>query len=159
MTTTTNPLTRQHLINTMYQALRAIPTVHAAWLGGSDATGRTDVYSDVDCQALVDDEAVEAVFTAVTAALSALSPIDRQYRIPEPTWHGHSQVFFRLQDAPPWLLVDLAVLKMSSSPPTAFWSRSGTAVSLCSLTTTAWCSPHRLTARPTKRLCARAWST
>ena len=120
MVSTTNPLTRQQIIDTLHQALRAIPAVHATWLGGSDATGRTDGYSDVDCQALVDDEAVEAVFTAVAAALSALSPIDRQYRIPEPTWHGHSQVFYRLKDAPPWLLVDLAILKMSSSPANRF---------------------------------------
>lgn len=118
MTTTT--LTRQQIIDTLHQVLRASPAVHAAWLGGSDATGRTDRYSDVDCQALVDDEAIEAVITAVTAALNALSPIDLQYRIPEPTWHGHAQIFYRLQDAPPWLLVDLAVLKMSSSPTNRF---------------------------------------
>ncbi|MBK7919741.1 MAG: hypothetical protein IPJ94_26480, partial [Chloroflexi bacterium] len=63
----------------------APPAVHAAWLGGSDATGRTDRYSDVDCQALVDNEAVEAVITAVTAALNALSPIDRA--VPHPGTH------------------------------------------------------------------------
>jgi hypothetical protein len=113
-------LTRQQIIDTLHQALRASPAVHAAWLGGSDATGRTDHYSDIDCQVLADDEAVESVFTAVAAALNTLSPLVRQYRIPEPTWHGHSQTFYRLQDAPAWLLVDFAVLKMSSSPAKRF---------------------------------------
>jgi hypothetical protein len=69
---------------------------------------------------LVDDEGVEGVITAVATTLSTLSPIAQQYRIPEPTWHGHSQIFYRLQNAPPWLLVDLALLKMSSSPTNRF---------------------------------------
>lgn len=116
MSETPPTLTRQQMIATLHQALRALPVVRAAWLGGSDATGRTDRYSDIDCQALVEDEAVEQVFTAVTAALSTLSPIDQHYRIPEPTWHGHSQAFYRLQHAPPWLLVDMAILKISSPP-------------------------------------------
>lgn len=118
--TPTTSLSRQQIVDALHQALGAQPAVRAAWLGGSDATGRTDRYSDIDCMALVEDEAVEPVLTVVTAALNDLSPVDVQYRIPEPTWHGHSQVFYRLQDAPPWLLVDLAILKTSSSPDNRF---------------------------------------
>lgn len=120
MTTIKSILSRNQIIDTLQRALGAMPAVRAAWLGGSDATGRTDRYSDVDCLALVEDEAVEPVLTAVASALNDLSPIERQYRIPEPTWHGHAQVFYRLQDAPPWLLVDLAILKMSSAPDKRF---------------------------------------
>ncbi len=120
MSETTDTVTRQQLIDALQQALSALPAVRAAWLGGSDATGRTDAYSDVDCMALVQDEAVEQVFAAVSAALAALSPIERHYRIPEPAWHGHSQIFYRLQHAPPWLLVDLALLKLSSAPHNRF---------------------------------------
>lgn len=107
-------LTRQQIVDALHDALHELPAVRAAWLGGSDATGRTDRYSDIDCLALVEDDAVEPVFTAVAAALDALSPIEQKYRIPEPTWHGHSQIFYRLQDAPPWLLIDMALLKSSS---------------------------------------------
>jgi predicted nucleotidyltransferase len=107
-------LTRQQIIDLLRETLLARPEVKAAWLGGSDASGRTDQYSDIDILALVADDAVEMVFTAVANALNSLSPIDRQYRIPEPTWHGHSQTFYRLQNAPPWLLVDFAILKESS---------------------------------------------
>lgn len=120
MTQTTSPLTRQQIIDTLHAALHSLPAVRAAWLGGSDATGRTDRYSDIDCLALVEDEAVESVFAAVARALDALSPIDQQYRIPEPTWHGHSQTFYRLQDAPRWLLIDIAILKTSSAPDNRF---------------------------------------
>ena len=120
MTQTSPTLTREQIVEVLQKTLSAMPAARAAWLGGSDATGRTDTYSDIDCQTLVEDEAVEQVFEAVAAALDALSPIDVQYRIPEPTWHGHSQAFYRLQDAPPWLLVDLAVLKTSSAPDNRF---------------------------------------
>lgn len=113
-------LTRQQIVDTLQNALHELPAVRAAWLGGSDATGRTDRYSDIDCLVLVEDDAVESVFTAVAAALDALSPIEQQYRIPEPTWHGHSQIFYRLQDAPPWLLIDMALLKTSSPPHNRF---------------------------------------
>lgn len=108
------------IIDALHEALHSLPAVRAAWLGGSDATGRTDGFSDIDCMALVEDEAVESVLHAVARALEVLSPIAQQYRIPEPTWHGHSQVFYRLQDAPPWLLVDLALLKTSSAPDNRF---------------------------------------
>lgn len=120
MTQTAYALNRQQIVDALHEALRALPAVRAAWLGGSDASGRTDSYSDVDCQALVEDGAVEEVFAAVARALGALSPIELQYRIPEPAWHGHSQVFYRLQDAPPWLLVDLALMKTSSPPHSRF---------------------------------------
>ena len=46
--------------------------------------------------------------------LADLSPIDLKYRIPEPTWHGHSQAFYRLADAGPFLLLDFVVMKKSS---------------------------------------------
>lgn len=114
MTVSNYALHRQEIVDTIYNALWPLTAVRALWLGGSEASGRTDTYSDIDCQALVEDESVEAVFTAVADALNTLSPIDQQYRIPEPTWHGHSQAFYRLKDAPPWLLVDMAILKTSS---------------------------------------------
>jgi hypothetical protein len=113
-------VTREQIIDTLHQTLRNMPAVRGAWLGGSEATGGTDRYSDIDCQAIVEDDAVESVFDAVVTALSSLSPIDLQYRIPEPTWHGHSQCFYRLRNTPPWLLVDMAVLKLSSPPDNRF---------------------------------------
>jgi hypothetical protein len=34
--------------------------------------------------------------------------------LPQPTWHGHIQAFYRLRDASEFLLVDLVVMKESS---------------------------------------------
>ena len=120
MIATVKALARQQIIDLLRETLSALPAVRAAWLGGSDASGRTDRYSDIDIQALVADEAVAIVFTAVTNALATLAPIDRQYRLPEPTWHGHSQTLYRLQNVPPWLLVDLVLMKESSPPEKRF---------------------------------------
>ena len=38
------------------------PWIAAAWIGGSDATGRTDEFSDIDLQLIVPDEHVEEAF-------------------------------------------------------------------------------------------------
>ena len=48
------------------------------------------------------------------SALRELSPIDLRYRLPEPTWHGHSQAFYRLENASPFLLLDFVVMKASA---------------------------------------------
>lgn len=83
------------------------------WEGGSAAFGRADKYSDLDLQLDVDDDRIPDAFAAVESALNALSPIELQYNIPEPAWHGMSQRFYKLRDAAPHLLVDLAIRKAS----------------------------------------------
>lgn len=106
-------VSRQAIIDTVSAALAADPEVLAAWLGGSDATGRTDEYSDVDLQVIVPDAHVEAVFVTVRQALESLSPIARSYRLPEPAWHGLSQEFFQLAETDPNHLLDFAVIPAS----------------------------------------------
>lgn len=108
------PVTRDHIIDALTEGLRALPWVRAAWLGGSDASGRTDRWSDVDLQMIVEDDRVEDAFLAVHAALEALSPIEHLFRIPSPTWHGHEQEFLSLRDAEPWPILDLLVMKLSA---------------------------------------------
>ena len=104
---------RQKIIDTLTAALEPLDYVLAGYLGGSDATGRTDVYSDVDYQAIVEDDRVEDAFGGALGALAALSPIVHEYRLPEPTWHGCSQVFLSLKGADPAHFVDFVVMKRS----------------------------------------------
>jgi hypothetical protein len=104
---------RTTLIDALRGALDAPEFTHAAWLGGSDATGRTDQWSDVDLAVIVDDDAVEETFAIVEAALERLSPIAVRVRLPQPTWHGHDQAFYQLRDAEPTLMIDLSVMKLS----------------------------------------------
>ena len=72
---------------------------------------------------------------AVDRALAGLGPIAARRRLPEPTWHGHSQVFCRLANAPEHLVVDLVVLRRSvperflererHGVPVVYFDRSG----------------------------------
>ena len=103
------PIGRAEIITTLHTALDRGPAVLAAFLGGSDATGRTDGLSDIDLVVVVEPGAVEATFTAMHIALGALSPISHRWRLPEPTWHGHAQEFLALRDAAPAHFVDVVV--------------------------------------------------
>ena len=108
-------LTRQQIITALTQALEPQPFIYAMWEGGSAAFDRVDEWSDLDIQVDVADEQVARVFELVEAALLALSPIQQKYEVPQPTWHGHHQTFYRLENASPFLIVDLAVMKHSST--------------------------------------------
>ena len=107
-------LDRSTIIDTLHATLAAAPFAHAAWLAGSDATGRTDRWSDIDLSTVVDDEHVEDAFGLVERTLEALSPIEIRLRIPQPTWHGFDQAFYRLRDVEPTLMVDYSVMRLSN---------------------------------------------
>lgn len=105
---------RYTLLGSLKMALEPLTYVHAMWEAGAAAFDRIDEWSDIDLQVEVEDDHLEETFTVIDAALEALSPIDLKYRLPEPTWHGHSQAFYRLRDASPYMLLDLVVMKHSS---------------------------------------------
>lgn len=109
------PVTRRLLIDTLVASLRPREDVHAAWLGGSDAFGAADDLSDVDLCVGVSDGASDAVLDAIEAALLTLSPIRARFDVPQPSWHGHAQRFYRLEDAPETLLLDVAAMERSSA--------------------------------------------
>ena len=100
--------TRDEIVAAVKEALE--PWALALWEGGAAAWGRVDEWSDIDLQAAVDDVRVEDAFAAVEAAL----PVDLAYRLPEPTWHGHAQAFFRIAGASPFHLLDFVVMKRSA---------------------------------------------
>lgn len=102
-------VTRAQIIAALHSALEAAPEVLAASLGGSDATGRTDEFSDVDLVVIVQEGAVESTFAILHSALEELSPIVHRWRLADPTWHGSSQEFLALRDADPAHFVDLVV--------------------------------------------------
>lgn len=111
---------RQTIIDTLNEGLSGADYVLAAALGGSDASGRTDEYSDIDLMTLVADERIEDVFALMREILENLAPIALSYRLPEPAWHGFSQEFFRLRDADPNHMVDFAAIKASTPPEKRF---------------------------------------
>jgi len=105
---------RDDVLSALRGALEPMDHVQAMWEAGAIAFDRVDDWSDIDLQVASDDERVEDVFTVVEDTLGGLSPIDLRFRLPEPTWHGHSQAFYRLERASPFLMVDFVVMKASA---------------------------------------------
>ena len=114
-------LSRSAIIAALAKSLEALPWVDALWEGGSAAFGRDDRWSDVDLQAVAEDSQAPGLFEIVEATLTPLSPIKQVYRVPEPAWHGHSQRFYELEAAGPFLTVDVCVMKRSN--PNRFLER------------------------------------
>lgn len=89
------------------------PELLAAWEGGSAATGFVDDYSDLDVCLVCKDQIVEDVFEAIESDFKKAFGIVNQYRLPEPTWHGFSQGFYKLGDVEALFYVDICVIKES----------------------------------------------
>jgi len=113
-------LSRDAIIAHLHERFEAWPAARAAWLGGSDASGRTDRHSDIDFQLIVADGQVEEAFERLHAALEELAPIELAHRLPEPTWHGFSQEFLRLAGSSPDHFVDFVALAESTPPEARF---------------------------------------
>jgi hypothetical protein len=105
---------RSEVLTALTRALEPLDYVHALWEAGAVSFGRVDMWSDIDLQTVVEDQRVEETFDVIEESLDGVSGIDVRYRLPEPTWHGHAQAFYRLNRASPFLLLDLVVMKASS---------------------------------------------
>ena len=110
---------RASILSALESRLKPLPYVIAMWQGGAAAFDRVDQWSDVDVQFGVEDDAVEQTFAEVERALSSLephssTPLTRRYRAPMPTWHGHDQGVFCIDNTSPFLFVDLVVMKRSA---------------------------------------------
>jgi len=107
-------LTRDKIVQTLIEALKPLGYVHAFYEGGAVAFNRIDEWSDIDLYLVVDDEKVDETFLAVEKALKSLSPIKQKYKTPQLPWPSVLQAFYRLDNASEYLIIDLAVLKLSS---------------------------------------------
>lgn len=104
-------VTREQILTALQQALEPLDYVHAMWQGGAAAFGRVDEWSDIDLQVDVDDERVADVVATAEQTLRSLSPVEIKFEVPQPTWHGHWQAFYRLRDTSEFLLLDFVVMK------------------------------------------------
>jgi len=97
---------RDTILRAVVDGLSGSDDVTAVWEGGAAAFGRVDEWSDLDIMIAVRPGTKDAAITIVDRALESLGPITVRYRLPEPAWHGHSQVFYMLEDASPYEFVD-----------------------------------------------------
>lgn len=108
------PLERDEFLSALTRMLAPRTDVLAAWEAGSTAFDRADAWSDIDLSLIVEDGSASAVADAIASALRELSPIEMQWVLPPPTWHGHYQVFYKLRDTNPFLLLDLVIMERSA---------------------------------------------
>jgi predicted nucleotidyltransferase len=107
-------LTRETVIWTIVDFMKQKEYVHALYEGGAIAFNRIDEWSDIDLYIVVDDEKVNETFDEVEIALKSLAPIKHKYSVPKLPWSSVSQAFYRLEQTSEYLLIDLAVIKLSS---------------------------------------------
>ncbi len=107
-------ITREEIVNAVAQMLEKKDYALALWEMGAASWGRVDRWSDIDMMLVVEDDAVEESFQVIETALETLGGIEKKFRIPEPSWHGHSQCFYRLNRASPFHMLDIAIVKKSS---------------------------------------------
>lgn len=109
-----NSLSRNRIVKALADTLKPLEYVHAFWEAGAAAFNRIDEWSDIDLYLVVDNEKVEETFAAVEHALKSLSSIRLKYDVKHPPDAGLFQTFYKLDKANEYLIVDLAVFKMSS---------------------------------------------
>ncbi len=110
--------------------LAARDEVIAAWEGGSAATGYMDPYSDLDLAVVCRDDSVEAVISLLDEFLTERYGILKRLRMPEPAWHGFSQIFYLLSDTPEFYYLDVAFIRRSVPDKFTARDRHGEAVGL-----------------------------
>jgi predicted nucleotidyltransferase len=106
-------LTRNIITQVLTEALKPLDYVHAFYEAGAIAFNRIDKWSDIDLYIVVDDEKVNQAFQEVEKTLKTLSLIKQKLDIPRTGWPGVFQAFYRLENASEYLIIDLAILKIS----------------------------------------------
>jgi hypothetical protein len=107
-------LTRENILSALEKSLKPIDEVYALWEAGAAAFNRIDQWSDIDLMVDVQDESVAHTWEVIENTLQSLSPIELRYELPQPAWHGHTQVFYRLKNASPYLFIDTLVMQHSN---------------------------------------------
>ena len=107
-------LTREEILSALEKSLNPLEDVYALWEAGAAAFNRIDQYSDIDLMVDVQDDYVAKCWEVIESTLQGFSPIELRFELPQPAWHGHSQVFYRLLNASPFLFVDALVMQHSA---------------------------------------------
>jgi hypothetical protein len=104
---------RARVLDAVVDALRRFaddPGFHAAFEGGSAATGRLDDYSDIDLCVVAEASLNEALFVAIEAALRQIAPLSHVWTVADAPWPGFAQKFYLLDDAPRFFAFDCSLM-------------------------------------------------
>lgn len=102
--------TRDQSVALIKEFVVSLDKVMTAWEGGSTATGYLDEFSDLDLYLVTKPEDKEDVLTQIVSFLQDTFEEENMFRIPEPAWHGFSQVFFNPKKTPELFYIDFVVI-------------------------------------------------
>lgn len=103
---------RQKILTHLQSRLEADERVYAMWLEGSDGTGTSDEFSDLDINVDVEDGYELASLTSIKHFLEELGPLDSISIITQPNADLWFQVF-HIQGTSPHLLIDVNIQRHS----------------------------------------------
>ncbi|GIP31809.1 hypothetical protein [Paenibacillus sp. J2TS4] len=109
-------LTRDHILSHLEEGLQKHPSIWAMWLEGSDGTGSSDEYSDIDIVVAVEDGFESETISLCEQLLSELSSLDLSYEEPRHNPSNRYKVF-HLENTPESLLLDVSVQGPSMNFP------------------------------------------
>jgi hypothetical protein len=136
---------RARVLDAVVDALRRFaddPGFHAAFEGGSAATGRLDAYSDIDLCVVADASLNEALFEAIEAALGQIAPCSHVWTVADAPWPGFAQKFYLLEGAPRFFALDCSLMLPATGVQFLEVERHGAARVL--FDPRQWIKPHPL---------------
>jgi hypothetical protein len=95
----------------LHQALERESWALAAWECGSASFGRADEWSDLDLLVCVEDGKTTDAVRTLEQALGA--DVRLKWQVPEPTWHGCWQAFYRFRGGSPFFMLDVCISERS----------------------------------------------
>jgi hypothetical protein len=108
-------LDRETILKNIREHTEPLEYFQCMWEGGAASFDRVDDWSDIDLQLAVDDDKVGQAVQVVDKCLEKMGRVEAKYVLPQPTSHGHWQAFYRLEKTTPFLLLDLVIMKKSST--------------------------------------------
>jgi hypothetical protein len=108
---------RTSLVDRLLTAVTASAIVEAVFEGGSAATGRLDEFSDIDWVMVAPLEHAADLFQAVERAADTVSPIVHRWKVDPVGFAEMAQRLYLLRDAPPYFMLDCAVVSRDGLKP------------------------------------------
>lgn len=106
---------RNILIKEFYDDCFGNPNFLSMWEGGSKAFKRDDEFSDLDILFLIKDNYRQEAHEIIEKSIIKNFSIKDMFLVPQPSWHGHFQVFYKLDTENQFFMLDILIAEESKN--------------------------------------------